>query len=77
MRYTFVDVNGNPVGIHDTDDIKTALEKAVNYQCEIIDRECNPRQIVYNVWDGFDKDYTEYKEMEDLRKWFTSFTKNL
>jgi hypothetical protein len=70
MKYSFVDVNGNPVGIADTDDIKEALDKAVNYQCEVIDRERNPPQIVYNVWDGFDKDYTHYVDMEDIRKWF-------
>lgn len=62
-RYSFVDYNGNFKGIEDVDDLQEAVQLAVDYQCEVIDRKTpSGNQIVYSVWDGWNSDWDYYDE---------------
>ena len=67
-RYKFVDWNGNQHGIDNTDDLKDAIQTAIDYQCEVIDTQTPiGNQIVFSVWDGWNHDYDFYNEEEVIR----------
>lgn len=64
-RYKFVDVNGNQRGIENTDDLKEAIQNAIDFQCEVIDTQTPAgNQIVFSVWDGWNVDWDFYSEVE-------------
>lgn len=50
-RYRFVDWFGFPKGLEDTDDLEQAKRDAIEFQCEIIDKE-NDNRPIFNCWSG-------------------------
>lgn len=64
-RYKFVDSNGNPCGIKNTDNLEEAIHTAIDFQCEVIDTQTSiGNQIVFSVWDGWSTDWNFYSETE-------------
>lgn len=60
-RYKFVDWNGNQEGLENVDDLKKAIQMAIEFQCEVIDTETPiGNQTVFSVWDGWQFDYDFY-----------------
>ena len=50
-RYRFVDWFGMPRGIRDTDDLQKAKELAIEFQCEVIDKQ-DENTPIFNCWSG-------------------------
>jgi len=68
QRYQFVDWNGSPVGVENTDNLDSAVQKAIDFQCEVIYTQVpSGNQIVYSAWDGWNLDYDFYNESESRR----------
>lgn len=61
-RFAFVDWNGNPRGLKNTNDLKEAIEIATEFQCEVIDTE-NENQPVYSVWSGWQEEWRNRNEI--------------
>lgn len=63
-RYKYVDHNGNQCGIENTDNLQEALRTAIEFQCEVVDTKTpEGNQIVWSVWDGWNKDYSFYVDV--------------
>lgn len=55
-RYRFVDWFGFQCGLEDTDDLEEAKKLAIEFQCEVIDRQGSldgkTSTPVFNCWSG-------------------------
>lgn len=67
-RYKFVDCNGMPRGLKNVNDLASAIQTAIDFQCEVIDTQTSTgNQIVYSTWDGWNHDYDFYDESDSKR----------